>query len=81
MSAVMTTAYDKQMEGLCKRIADLEALALDMAEHTRRARWHATRDAVLPAIYAESMQHGMTVAEVLSDAAAFADRAHGPLES
>lgn len=48
-------------------------------DEKRQARWHNTRDAVLPAIVAEAVNHGMTAAECVHDAAMHADAAHGPL--
>lgn len=46
---------------------------------SHQERWERTRDAVLPAIYTESLNHSMTVAEVIHDAALYADAAHGKL--
>lgn len=51
------------------------------AEVRRQERWHATYNAALPAVYAESINHSMSIAEVLHDAALYADAAHGPLEA
>jgi hypothetical protein len=89
------TAYEQSMAELLRRVEALEgrrnehfaeqtarivAGPPDAAELRRQDRWHATRDAILPAIYAEALNHGMNLDEVLHDAALYADAAHGPLE-
>lgn len=73
------------MQWIADRVDALESSIAEeleaVRELDRHALWHATRDAVLPAVYAEATNHSMGVAEVLHDAAAYADAAHGPLEA
>jgi hypothetical protein len=87
------TAYDQAMAELVKRIADAEAKLEELAEtrvfavdreYDREARWHATRDAMLP--YCADLAHDAHLSreqvadEALARAAVFANRAHGPLD-